>query len=940
MKYFVTIAIFVIVFLSFSLAQIPTDSLVAYYPFNGNANDESGNGHNGVVHGSVLVNDRFGTIGKAYSFNGISDYISTDFPGILGARERSIAFWAKSNLGNKSMVALSYGDTNDVAGESFRCEFNTTLGPGPEVDVSYALLQYQGNNADSIWHFYVWVVPNIPNPKLSDAKIYMDGVWLNELIYNHGGNSENAAINTPFGQNVYIGKYWNNDYSFSGCIDDIRIYNRALNESEIQTLYHDDGLVAYYPFNGNANDESGNGNNGENHGAVSISDRLGISNRAYTFAEGTYIDIPFESYTYPDQFTLAIWLTFNDLMNPDVAIRAGGWNGDADAWKGYSIGIHQVYPALYYHDYKDNYWNAELYYPTSSLEPGEWYLLVIVRTLDSAKMFINGNLVKQQGGLTPYNKPTVNPLRLGLNYGNTINHNGNLDELKIYNRILSKHEIKSLYCNYRQQIVSIKDIPNDQGGKVRIKWDKIYLDTTGANPQITSYGVWRKIPLGMSVTKHIPSPMSIKNDTLGVLYDYLGTVNATQSPFYNFVAQTLADSPYTETFLITAHTSDPNVCFISEAQNGYSIDNLAPSAVTLLAAVWQSGTSVQLSWDANNKDSDLKMYSIYRSTSKSFTPTLELLLDSTTESNYQDATVIDGYRYYYQVCCVDYHGNKSTSPEVSSGHSTTRSITFNSGWNMISVPIDQNDFSKIALFPSAISDAFGYDGTYQSCDTLQKGRGYWLKFSSSDVRSLDGFLINNLPIDVHEGWNMIGSISEPVNVTDITSNPANIITSQFFGYDVSYNECDVITPGVGYWVKVSSAGQLTLSTSALIASSKIKIIPISELPPQPPEKKQLANSIIPEQYCIEQNYPNPFNPSTSIRYGIPKVSLVTLSVYNTLGQRVALLVDEKQEAGYHEVTFDGAKLTSGMYFYRLQAGDPSTSSGRVYTETKKLLLLK
>ena len=96
----------------------------------------------------------------------------------------------------------------------------------------------------------------------------------------------------------------------------------------------------------------------------------------------------------------------------------------------------------------------------------------------------------------------------------------------------------------------------------------------------------------------------------------------------------------------------------------------------------------------------------------------------------------------------------------------------------------------------------------------------------------------------------------------------------------------------------------------------------------------------PHEYYLVQNYPNPFNPSTTIKYGLPHSAQITLSVYNTLGQRVALLVDDKQAAGYHEVTFDGAGLTSGVYFYRLQAGNPSTSSGRVYTETKKLLLLK
>jgi Secretion system C-terminal sorting domain len=85
-------------------------------------------------------------------------------------------------------------------------------------------------------------------------------------------------------------------------------------------------------------------------------------------------------------------------------------------------------------------------------------------------------------------------------------------------------------------------------------------------------------------------------------------------------------------------------------------------------------------------------------------------------------------------------------------------------------------------------------------------------------------------------------------------------------------------------------------------------------------------------YSLEQNYPNPFNPSTTIRYGIPMRSNVSLIVYNTLGQRVAALVQGQQEAGSYEVKLDASELASGVYFYRLQAG--------TYVETKKLLLLR
>jgi photosystem II stability/assembly factor-like uncharacterized protein len=89
---------------------------------------------------------------------------------------------------------------------------------------------------------------------------------------------------------------------------------------------------------------------------------------------------------------------------------------------------------------------------------------------------------------------------------------------------------------------------------------------------------------------------------------------------------------------------------------------------------------------------------------------------------------------------------------------------------------------------------------------------------------------------------------------------------------------------------------------------------------------------IPQTYTLEQNYPNPFNPSTTIRYGLPNRSHVSLAVFNALGQQVALLQNGEQNTGYHEIKFDGSGLSSGVYFYRLRAGD--------FMETKRLLLIR
>lgn len=85
-------------------------------------------------------------------------------------------------------------------------------------------------------------------------------------------------------------------------------------------------------------------------------------------------------------------------------------------------------------------------------------------------------------------------------------------------------------------------------------------------------------------------------------------------------------------------------------------------------------------------------------------------------------------------------------------------------------------------------------------------------------------------------------------------------------------------------------------------------------------------------YTLSQNYPNPFNPSTIIQYTLPHHSHVTLSVFNTLGQKVAELVNSEIEPGTHEVKFDGSRLASGVYFYRMQSGE--------FVNTKSFVLMR
>ncbi len=105
---------------------------------------------------------------------------------------------------------------------------------------------------------------------------------------------------------------------------------------------------------------------------------------------------------------------------------------------------------------------------------------------------------------------------------------------------------------------------------------------------------------------------------------------------------------------------------------------------------------------------------------------------------------------------------------------------------------------------------------------------------------------------------------------------------------------------------------------------------------------------VPTEFVLEQNYPNPFNPVTKIKFTIPaspksspkERTFVQLIVYDLLGREAAVLVNEEKQPGVYEEVFDGSNLPSGVYLYRLTAGDPSTGSGQGFSDTKKLVLLK
>ena len=115
----------------------------------------------------------------------------------------------------------------------------------------------------------------------------------------------------------------------------------------------------------------------------------------------------------------------------------------------------------------------------------------------------------------------------------------------------------------------------------------------------------------------------------------------------------------------------------------------------------------------------------------------------------------------------------------------------------------------------------------------------------------------------------------------------------------------------------------------------------------PGDVRDEGNGVNTSGFVLSRNYPNPFNPTTKIKYSVPRISTVQITIYDVLGNKIETILNEEKPAGTYELTWNAANLSSGIYFYRIkatpvggQAGDPPASSGQVFIQTKKMILLK
>jgi hypothetical protein len=453
-------------------SYVPTNGLVGYWPFNGNANDVSGNANNGTVNGNViLTNDRNNIANSAFEWPntnsgfGSSSYISlpnltSQFPD----GEFSISLWVKKypNPINIDPRILGIGEAGLIFDQN-SSSIKVYLGLGLET--------FTNPIGDNQWAHIVYV----NDGGSGQSFFYLNGNLIHQIITNP---NQDIVPNTP--ATWELGRKSIPAFNgFGGKIDDVGTWNRALTQQEITTMYNGvevptysdtcnnvsgsltQGLVGYWPFCGNANDDSGNGNNGTVNGATLTSDRFGNANSAYHF-NGNQENIKIQNSILPDtptSFSISMWIKYDGGTSSPRDVICD--RSTLDYSYKYRLIEGQVDNDKIYGWYSCSTTTCSTV-NTNNLS-SNWENIIGVVDIASNQMRLYKNGILIGTSTNGYQYPTQsNSTYIGANVGPfgalDASFLGEIDDIAIWNRALTQQEITNLYnANQCFNLITVTD---------------------------------------------------------------------------------------------------------------------------------------------------------------------------------------------------------------------------------------------------------------------------------------------------------------------------------------------------------------------------------------------------------------------------------------------------------------------------------------------------
>ncbi len=585
-----------------------TNGLVAYYPFNGDANDASGFGNNPVTNTATLVPDRNGNPNSAYFFNGAQNIVFKNVP-LTNVDNWTVAAWLNLSALGQTVEAVTVGYDNGYTGNGYQlgvsgASAQCLLGGIGGINSAYS---FPANE----WHHMAIVRTN------GVIHIYVDGIITS-------GSSTNSPI-PPTG--FTIGSATGVRY-FQGAIDEVRLYNRALSADEIAlfvdgppkilqqpttttliTLSNNciftvvatpatatfqwqknginlsnglqisgatttaltisnvgladagsydlvvsnsygsltssnamlvvssspqiSGLVAYYPFNGDAGDASGFGYNGFNHGATLVPDRLGNPNSAYFFNGSQNITFTTNPLTNVDNWTVAAWVNLSSSNQMSEAVTVGYYDGKTG--NGYQLGIFGASVQCLLSSI-DGITGGM--YGGYSFMTNEWHCVAMIRTNGVMYLYMDGVLTSST------TTPPISPTGFTIGSANGVRYfQGAIDEVRLYNRALSADEVVFLADGLPRIL--------QQPSAANIILSSNYVFTVVAGPPGLNYQ-WQKDGInlsdGLQISGATTSALSISNVTPadGASYDVVitnsyGSVTSSNAILTVLTTNSLAD---------------------------------------------------------------------------------------------------------------------------------------------------------------------------------------------------------------------------------------------------------------------------------------------------------------------------------------------------------------------------------------------------------------
>jgi hypothetical protein len=412
-------------------AQVSDSGLVACYPFNGNTNDSSTNANHGSNNGVTFAIDGNRNVGQftSTSYVEIPDNSSFDFSTASGV---TIESWVKQEEAAYGYIIAKMGTGGSSDDEySLIITANGQLQGSFNSPSTHITLESKTKLALSTW-YHVVLIWNQINGQIT---FYINGE-IDVTTSSAVSSLQNTNVAFRIGQ--FLNAFEN---SFIGSIDDLKIYRKALSASEILESYHGcmDDLVAYYPFNGNANDESGNGYVGNVSGTTYTSDRFSNADKAIHFSGGsTHVALAnSENIILNESFSVCFWIkqeAYGHIIERDII---GTTSTDWYIWS-YEDGSIRL-----------SLGTSDGAKSETHINDNSWHHVVFLRNKSTGtiKIYIDGTLDKEESGWTNdlTGDAQVNFGAWDTPEGFEEGFTGILDEIRLYNFELSAAEISDLY---------------------------------------------------------------------------------------------------------------------------------------------------------------------------------------------------------------------------------------------------------------------------------------------------------------------------------------------------------------------------------------------------------------------------------------------------------------------------------------------------------------